>query len=208
MDKSPVSECFGGVLKTTIRYSASKASASLEPFWSIALDLSDAKQIALEDALAAYFAEEKIEGVYNDSTKQESRIGKRVEIERGPQVLLLHLKRFMFDGSTAHKTVTRVEFPESLSLDDYYCKGSTSAAANCNYALIGVVSHHGPKSHQGHYTASIRQPTMEWSKLDDDSVSSVSLHDVLQEQQGNAYLLIYELTKVSKRDCNVESPAI
>jgi len=63
----------------------------------------------------------------------------------------------MFDGSTAHKTVTRVEFPESLSLDDYYCKGSTSAAANCNYALIGVVSHHGPKSHQGHYTASIRE---------------------------------------------------
>ena len=28
----------------------------------------------------------QIEGVYNDATKQESRIGKRVEIERGPQV--------------------------------------------------------------------------------------------------------------------------
>jgi hypothetical protein len=28
----------------------------------------------------------QIEGVYNDSTKQESRIGKRVEIEVGPRV--------------------------------------------------------------------------------------------------------------------------
>ena len=28
----------------------------------------------------------QIEGVYHDATKQESRIGKRVEIERGPQV--------------------------------------------------------------------------------------------------------------------------
>jgi ubiquitin carboxyl-terminal hydrolase 10 len=61
MEVSPVSVCFGGVLKTTIRYSASKASASLEPFWSIALDLDpDAKNITLRDALDSYFAEEKV----------------------------------------------------------------------------------------------------------------------------------------------------
>lgn len=208
MEKSPVSEYFGGVLKTTIRYSASKASASLEPFWCIALDLSDGKQIALDDALKAYFAEEKIDGVFNDSTKQESRIGKRVEIERGPQVLLLHLKRFMFDGATAHKTMTRVAFPSPLSLEDYYSKASPCADRNTNYDLIGVVSHHGPKSHQGHYTASIRQPTLEWSKLDDHSVTSVSLQEVLEEQQGTAYLLIYELSKMSKGDLKVEVPAV
>ena len=33
----------------------------------------------------------QIEGVYNDATKQESRIGKRVEIERGPQVSMFYL---------------------------------------------------------------------------------------------------------------------
>ena len=33
----------------------------------------------------------QIEGVYNDATKQESRIGKRVEIERGPQVSMSYL---------------------------------------------------------------------------------------------------------------------
>jgi hypothetical protein len=38
------------------------------------------------------------------------------------QVLLLHLKRFMFDGSAAHKTTTRVEFPQSLSLEEFYSK--------------------------------------------------------------------------------------
>lgn len=35
---------------------------------------------------AAPFGGTQIEGVYNDSTKQESRIGKRVEIEECPQV--------------------------------------------------------------------------------------------------------------------------
>jgi len=37
--------------------------------------------------------------------------------------------------------------------------------------------------HQGHYTASIRQATDEWCKLDDHAVTSVNLDQVLQEQQ-------------------------
>ena len=48
---------------------------------------------------------------------------------------------------------------------------------------LAVVSHHGTKLHQGHYTASMRLPTMEWCKLDDDNVSAVDIKDVLQEQQ-------------------------
>ena len=193
MDNSPVSDCFGGVFKTTIRYSASKASASLEPFWFVALDLTQAKSIALQDALKAYFAEEKIDGVYNDSTKQESKIGKRVEIQSCPQVLLLHLKRFMFDGEVAHKIMTRVEFPTRLSMDEYSSAAAVADRA-CDYELIGVVSHHGTKMTQGHYTATIRQPTLEWFKLDDHSVASIDVEDVLQEQ-ATAYLLIYERSR-------------
>ena len=69
----------------------------------------------------------------------------RVPLADAPrtQVLLLHLKRFMFDGAHAHKTMTRVEFPETLSLAEFYAKGS---AADRNrdsrdylYQLIGGV---------------------------------------------------------------------
>jgi ubiquitin C-terminal hydrolase len=202
------------------------STASLEPFWSIAVDLDpEAKIITLKDALDCFFAEEKIEGVYNDTTKQESRIGKRVEIQHAPQVLLLHLKRFMFDGAAAHKTRTRVEFPETLSLQEYSSKGASAAAAagmgggagaggaasappasagtSLQYELIGVVSHHGTKLHSGHYTASIRLPTGEWCKLDDDNVSGVDISDVLSEEQVTAYVLIYELSKGRKVRENV-----
>ena len=51
-----------------------------------------------------------------------------------------------------------------------------------------VVSHHGTKLHSGHYTASIRLPTMEWCKLDDDNVSAVDISDVLSEEQVSAAL--------------------
>ena len=189
MDDSPISDCFRGVFKTTTRYSASKASASLEPFWFVALALTQAKSIALQDALKEYFAEEKIDG----ATQQESKIGRRTVIQTCPQVLLLHLKRFMFDGEVAHKIMTRVEFPERLSMNEY---SSAAAAADraCDYELIGVVSHHGTKMTQGHYTATIRQPTLEWFKLDDHSVASIDVEDVLQEQ-ATAYMLIYERSR-------------
>ena len=52
------------------------------------------------------------------------------------QVLLLHLKRFMFDGANAHKTMTRVEFPDSLSLLEYYSKGTAEEGTH-DYHLIG-----------------------------------------------------------------------
>ena len=51
-------------------------------------------------------------------------------------MLLLHLKRFMFDGANAHKTMTRVEFPDTLSLDEYYTK-ATAEDGTHEYHLIG-----------------------------------------------------------------------
>ena len=53
----------------------------------------------------------------------------------------------------------------------------------CLTLAYSVVSHHGTKLHSGHYTASIRLPTGEWCKLDDDNVSGVDISDVLSEEQ-------------------------
>jgi hypothetical protein len=54
-------------------------------------------------------------------------------------VLLLHLKRFMFDGANAHKTMTQVEFPDTLSLDEY-CTKATAEDSVHEYRLVAGLS--------------------------------------------------------------------
>ena len=62
-------------------------------YWCVLVESSCVWCLMCMRAVPCLFARGgmQIEGVYNDATKQESRIGKRVEIERGPQVSMFYL---------------------------------------------------------------------------------------------------------------------
>ncbi|EKX38040.1 hypothetical protein GUITHDRAFT_165307 [Guillardia theta CCMP2712] len=183
METSPVSKIFGGQFRTTIRYSSTKASASLEPFLCINLDIAmesshkDVKSVTLHEIISSYFKPEKLDGVVNGC--QEGKAQRHAQIEKGPDVLVLHLKRFRFDGASAHKILTRVSYPDTLSLEEYCVKGVGQDFQH--YRLVAVVSHHGSKMHHGHYTSMVRQPTGQWIRLDDHN-----LEIVLEQESSSA----------------------
>merc|ERR1711879_785328 len=69
-------------------------------------------------------------------------------IERLPQTLVIHLKRFYYTKMRRGKISTLVDFPiEELRLADW-CSPADDGA----YDLYGVVNHHGGFG-SGHYTA-------------------------------------------------------
>lgn len=75
---------------------------------------------------------------------------KHLTINKTPNVLVIHLKRFAYGCSTG-KINKKIEFGEFL---DVPC--SEEASSSCRYNLIGIIVHHGGSIHSGHYIAFVK----------------------------------------------------
>jgi len=117
---------------------------------------------------------------------------KKLEVWREPDVLILHIKRFHFSGVHYEKLNTPVEAPcKELSLRPWIV--GPSAGNSAPYELYGVACHWGGMS-GGHYTSYCvnregKEPV--WLKFNDDSVTSVSLSQELDEISRQSYVLFY-----------------
>ena len=112
--------------------------------------------------------------VLNDVTNKlnlKVEATKQVFIETLPPVLILHLKRFIYDARAggvlkSHKIVsydTELEVPK-----DCIAPSRRSALVGKNrYRLTGVVYHHGKTASGGHYTVLLRQANGRWIAIDD-----------------------------------------
>ena len=107
----------------------------------------------------------------------------RMGIERCPNILIIHLKRFEFSLERTVKIETDVSFPNELDLHSF-CEHDRGKAK-----LISVIYHSG-SIYNGHYTASSLDPlTNTWYYYNDSFVSKVDGNKVHNQ---NAYLLIYQ----------------
>ena len=70
-------------------------------------------------------------------------------INSTPNVLVIHLKRFSFGGSSG-KINKKIDFEIVL---DVPCSGENEKTA---FGLIGIVVHHGTSIHSGHYVAYVK----------------------------------------------------
>lgn len=117
---------------------------------------------------------------------------KRLEIWREPDVLLIHIKRFRFSGVHYEKLNTPVEVPcRELSLRPWIV--GPSGASSAPYELYAAACHWGGMS-GGHYTSFAvnnegKEP--QWLKFNDESVSSVSMNQELDEVSKQCYVLFY-----------------
>ena len=75
---------------------------------------------------------------------------KQMTINAAPNVLVLHLKRFSYGGSSG-KMNKKIDFEIQL---DVPCNGESSTSSLFN--LIGIVVHHGGSIHSGHYVAFVK----------------------------------------------------
>ena len=96
--ESAVSRLFGGTLRSVLHIPGSKDSVTLEPYQPLQLDIQSSEVTSITDALKHLSASEIVPGVWSPSRGANVDATKQMYLETFPHVLILHLKRFVYDG--------------------------------------------------------------------------------------------------------------
>ena len=193
--KTLISQIFRGELCTTVTRSGQKLSISHEPFYSLPLTFSGHEQYwSVEDALYALTDRESFSG--NESNQNITR---QQFIEVLPPILILHLKRFVYNKNGGLKKIDRrMDFRSDLIIArDLLSKTSRKySLAQRTYKLFAVVCHHGERATGGHYTADVFHIGMSsWLRIDDQNIQTVSHSEVTRHSSTRSpYLLFYRRT--------------
>ncbi|CAG8593490.1 13198_t:CDS:2 [Gigaspora margarita] len=197
-----------------------KTSSTYNVFMYLSLPIPtniDGEQVDLKMCLNDFTKEEILEGddAWNcPRCKVSRRAKKQLTISRLPDILLIHLKRFSFNGPFRDKLETKVHFPlRNLDLTSYVptpipqptpigfipktdIPGSGGSLYNLQqtgpfvYDLYAVSNHYGGLN-GGHYTACVRKN--EWHTFDDSRVSKCDEQSVMTRA---AYSLFYVRTSI------------
>ncbi|XP_047082807.1 ubiquitin carboxyl-terminal hydrolase 23-like [Lolium rigidum] len=206
-EKSLVHRIFGGRLRSQVRCaSCSHCSSKFDPFLDLSLEIADSA--TLVKALQKFTEEEVLDGgeeQYNcQSCKRKVVAKKRFTIDKAPDVLTIHLKRFS-PFNPRHKIDKKVEFQPTLNLKPFV---SNSEGMDFRYSLYGVLVHAGWNTQSGHYYCFVRTSSGLWHNLDDNQVRQVREADVLRQK---AYMLFYVRDRVRSSVMNtnfIEKKAI
>ncbi|KAG6332561.1 hypothetical protein ID866_6527 [Astraeus odoratus] len=204
--ESPITRIFGGKFRSTLRVPHQKDSIIYEDWRSLQLDIQRDQIHSIKDALSYISAPQSVQvtsvtrpGAILDATQT-------VHIESLPPILILHLKRFLYDvtaGGVA-KVGKQVSFAPELEVgSDIMAPGRKLHLTK--YKLFGALYHHGHSASGGHYTLDVLHPNIDlsptkpregWIRIDDELVSDVRPEDVFSpsenaESNRCAYLLFY-----------------
>ncbi|XP_024151096.1 ubiquitin carboxyl-terminal hydrolase 10 isoform X1 [Oryzias melastigma] len=201
--RTPITDIFGGHIRSVVYQQNSKESATLQPFFTLQLDIQSEKIRTVQEALETLVARESVQG-YTSKTKQEPdsgqiliEISRRVTLEELPPVLVLHLKRFVFEKTGGcQKLIKNVDYPVDLEISkDLLSSGVRSKIlkGQRTYRLFAVVYHHGNSATGGHYTTDVFHIGLNgWLRIDDQTVKIINQYQVVkQTAERTAYLLYY-----------------
>jgi len=117
---------------------------------------------------------------------------KNMTVTRWPGTLIIHLKRFYYEGNHGCKITCPVDFTlNDLNIDILTCAdGDSEVAKEPNlYNLYGFICHTGTLL-GGHYTALTKDASSsEWYKFNDESFDKMEPND---EHKKEGYVLFYE----------------
>ncbi|KAL6606067.1 hypothetical protein ACP70R_041720 [Stipagrostis hirtigluma subsp. patula] len=186
-EKSLVHKIFGGRLRSQVKCTrCSHCSNKFDPFLDLSLDI--AKATSLVRALQNFTEEELLDGGEKqyqcERCRQKVVAKKKFTIDKAPNVLTVHLKRFS-PFNPREKIDKKVDFQPTLDLKPFV---SDSKGTDFRYSLYGVLVHAGWNTHSGHYYCFVRTSSGMWHNLDDNQVRQVREADVLKQK---AYMLFY-----------------
>ncbi|KAM6352128.1 ubiquitin carboxyl-terminal hydrolase 8 isoform 2-T2 [Alca torda] len=190
LNESIIVALFQGQFKSTVQcLTCHKKSRTFEAFMYLSLPLASTSKCTLQECLRLFSKEEKLTDnnrFYCSHCKTRRDSLKKIEIWKLPPVLLVHLKRFSYDGRWKQKLQTSVDFPlETLDLSQYVIGPKTNLK---RYNLFSVSNHYGGLD-GGHYTAYCKNASKQrWFKFDDHEVSEISSSSV---KSSAAYILFY-----------------
>uniref|UniRef100_A0A8D2QHY3 Ubiquitin carboxyl-terminal hydrolase 10 n=1 Tax=Zonotrichia albicollis TaxID=44394 RepID=A0A8D2QHY3_ZONAL len=114
--QTPITDIFGGHIRSVVYQQSSKESATLQLFFTLQLDIQSDKIRTVQDALESLVARESVQG-YTTKTKQEVEISRRLTLEKLPPVLVLHLKRFVYEKTGGcQKLIKNIEYTVDLEI--------------------------------------------------------------------------------------------
>lgn len=185
---SPITNIFGGKLRSELKIAGNKMSVTLEPYQPLQLDIGSPQVSNIVDALKGLTKPESMQGDFQSVRGTKATATKQVFIETLPPVLVLHLKRFQYDSVTkrAEKIWKKVGYPLELEIPKEVFQPSVRNRYAAHgglpkYRLTGVIYHHGKNANGGHYTVDIRrQDEREWIRLDDTVIRRVRSEDVAE----------------------------
>ncbi|KFW82243.1 Ubiquitin carboxyl-terminal hydrolase 8 [Manacus vitellinus] len=190
LNESIIVALFQGQFKSTVQcLTCHKKSRTFEAFMYLSLPLASSSKCTLQECLRLFSKEEKLTDnnrFYCSHCKTRRDSLKKIEIWKLPPVLLVHLKRFSYDGRWKQKLQTSVDFPlETLDLSQYVIGPKNTLK---RYNLFSVSNHYGGLD-GGHYTAYCKNASKQrWFKFDDHEVSEISASSV---KSSAAYILFY-----------------
>ncbi|GAX77883.1 hypothetical protein CEUSTIGMA_g5325.t1 [Chlamydomonas eustigma] len=187
---SPLYSIFCGSMRSVVKSPGSKASATIQPFTQLHLNVHEDKITSVEAALAHNMEAERVE-YKAEGSSTVTMATKTTFLHHLPEVLVLHLMRFEHLRGAALKISKSVSFDATLKLrrpllDDAMpdCRGGV-----VDYKLVATVSHHGRNAAGGHYTADTLQPDGRWLRFNDAVVDVVPWDAVVAEKP---YLMFYQ----------------
>eukprot|EP01080_Neovahlkampfia_damariscottae_P004225 gene4225-7562_t len=127
---------------------------------------------------------------YCPKCKDLKQAWKKFEIYSLPNLLIIHLKRFIFTKRYGQKLSTLVDFPiESFDMSEYVVGNKDK---NTIYDLYAISNHSG-SLYSGHYTADAKNTfNGNWYHFNDSSVSKTNVNSLVSS---SAYVLFYQKRK-------------
>ncbi|KAL3885261.1 hypothetical protein ACJMK2_025349 [Sinanodonta woodiana] len=190
-DNSRIVDIFVGQLRSELKFEeCGHRSVTFDPFWDLSLPIPKGRsEVDIRDCLQLFMKAEKLDDDERPTcTKCKTRRActKSFSIQKFPQILVLHLKRFSQERYS-RKMSTHVNFPiANLDLREFSAEGNDTQMYN-----LYAVSEHSGSTHSGHYTAKCKHPyTGEWHSFNDTRVSPCGANQAVSDE---AYVLFYEL---------------
>ena len=186
---SIIVDLFQGQFKSTLTcLQCGFSSATFEAFMYLSVPIPGSSNVTLMDCVRQFTKAEKVSGSnswFCARCKTHRESAKQLEIWRLPPVLLIHLKRFSFQGKWKQKLETNVNFPLSgLNLSPV----TLGPLKPTPYQLFAVSNHSG-NLEGGHYTAYVRNAiNQKFYTYDDSVVQNMATSNVMTK---NGYMLFY-----------------
>ena len=185
-----------GMCRSCVKSETGDNSATLQPFYTLQLHIQDEHVNTLADALGQNFANEKLDGFICSRTKKEIEATRILSLEELPPVLILHLKRFVYDGKTGgvQKIMKQIDFGVDLEISKNILSAECRASnKQRQYKLFSVVYHNGREATKGHYVTDIfHTGYSSWLHCDDSQVTPTCEQSVLAPgPTSTPYLLFY-----------------